>query len=85
MSNTYDLKSPEADVEHEVPVTHLGGLKVPNKTWYKDPGLRSLYKWMPVLMLGLSLSVLPSRDVEDGLMLTLIPQVRVRLDTMAVF
>ena len=54
MSNTYDIKSPEPDVDAEVPVSQQGGLKVPKKTWYKDAGLRSLYQWMPVLMLGQS-------------------------------
>lgn len=64
MSNTYDIKSPEADMDTEVPVMHQGGLKVPKKTWYKDPGLRSLYKWMPILMLGRSP---PLRDIQAWL------------------
>lgn len=46
------MDSISADAGHDVPAVQRGGLHVPDKTWYKDSGLRSLYKWMPILMLG---------------------------------
>ena len=27
-------------------------MEIPDKTWYKDPGLRKLYVMMPILFLG---------------------------------
>ncbi|KAL8393929.1 hypothetical protein RB595_003624 [Gaeumannomyces hyphopodioides] len=50
------MHTPPSDegVEAETrPSLHVvGGLKVPEVTWYRDPGLRRLYAMMPILFLG---------------------------------
>lgn len=60
MTTTYDAttESTSAKIVGHVPVVQHGSLQVPEKTWYKDAGLRSLYKWMPILMLGSPFSCL---------------------------
>lgn len=61
MTTTYDAttESTSAKIFGHVPVVQHGSLQVPEKTWYKDAGLRSLYKWMPILMLGSPFSSCP--------------------------
>lgn len=44
-----------SDVDHND--AGIEGLKVPEVTWYKRPGLRRLYLMMPVLFLGSQRSI----------------------------
>lgn len=67
MPTTSDPKTKPTDagLERGEPLVQPGRLQVPDKTWYKDAGLRSLYKWMPILMLGIDPST-AARASDDN-------------------
>lgn len=54
MEGSTDEKNHAAALSREERSQYVlsNGLEIPEKTWWKDPGLRKLYVMLPILFLG---------------------------------